>query len=276
MIELPEAVSIAKQLGKTIRGKIIVEADTGDSPHKWVGYKPERKKLEKLLQGKKIGEIISVGRSIQIGIGQDEALVVDEFGGKVLFQEPGSQPPKKYHLLLKFDDDSFLTVAIQGWGFFSTRTEWKKTKWTILRADAISPADPAFTVKRFNELMDRYEDKEKERLKTFFTNGKSVAGIGNGYLQDILFRAKISPKRKVADITADEKKALFGAVKDTVKLAIQQNGRQAERDIFDKPGRYTPVMDRYAVGKPCPNCATAIQKISYLGGSCYICPECQT
>jgi len=276
MIELPEAVSIARQLNETIKGKRIVESSTGDSPHKWVFYKPERKKLEKLLVGKKIGEVTSVGRSIQIGIGKDEALVVDEFGGKVLFHEAGSQIPKKFHLFLKYEDDSFFTVTIQGWGFISTRTEWEKTKWTILRADAFSPVDADFTLNHFNQLIDRYEDKEKDSVKTFFTNGKSVAGIGNGYLQDILFRAKISPKRKMADITADEKKALHKATKETVEKAIQENGRTSERDIFDNPGNYAPVMDRYVVGKPCLNCGAPVQKISYLGGSCYICPECQT
>lgn len=275
MIELPEAVSIAKQLNKTIKGKRIVDANTGDSPHKWVFYKPEREKLARFLIGKTVGKITSVGRSLQIGIGPEEALIIDEFGGKVLYHEPGSPIPKKFHLFLKFDDDSFFTIVIQMWGFISTRTEWEKTKWTIQRADAISPEGAGFTLNRFRGLFDRYEDKEKDSVKTFFTNGQSVAGIGNGYLQDILFRAKVSPKRKVADITEDEKIALWGAVKDTIKQAIQQNGRTVERDIFDKPGRYAPLMDRKVVGTPCPNCGTAIQKISYLGGSCYICPECQ-
>ncbi len=275
MIELPEAVSIARQLDETIKRKRIVEASTGDSPHKWVFYKPEREKLEKLLLSKKIEKVTSVARSIQIRMRPNQALVVDEFGGKVLYHEPDSKLPKKYHLFLKFDDNSSLTVAIQMWGLISTRAEWEKTKWVILRADGISPADTAFTLNRFNELIDRYTDKEKDSIKTFFTNGKSVAGIGNGYLQDILFRARISPRRKIVDITAEEKKALFGAVRETVKLAIQQNGRKAERDIFDKPGYYNPVMDRHATGKPCPNCGTSIKKISYLGGSCYICSECQ-
>ena len=72
-----------------------------------------------------------------------------------------------------------------------------------------------------------------------------------------------------------KKKALYRAVKDTIEQAIRQNGRASERDIFDKPGNYSPVMDRYAVDKPCPNCGKSIQKISYLGGSCYICPACQ-
>jgi len=276
MIELPEAVAIAAQLNKTIRGKRIVEGNTGNSLHKWVFYKPSPKELEKLLVKKNIGEVTSVGRSIHIGLEPDQALVIDEFGGKLLYHDPGTKLPEKYHLFLKFEDDSFFTLAIQGWGFISSLGEWKQTKWTRMRANAISPADASFTVKRFIDLCEQYEDKEKDSIKTFFTNGKSVAGIGNAYLQDILFRAKLSPKRKVADITANEKKALYGAVKDTIKQAIRQNGRNCERDIFDNPGKYSPIMDKSAKDKPCPNCGTAIQKISYLGGSCYICSSCQS
>ncbi len=275
MIELPEAVAIAAQLNRTIKGKRIVECNTGDSVHKWVFYKPSREKLEGLLLKKNIKEVTSLGRGIHIGLELNQALVVDEFGGKLLYHDPGTMLPEIYHLFLKFEDDSFLTVAIQGWGFISTLKEWEQTKWTRLRANAISPADASFTVKRFIGLCEHYEDKEKDSVKTFFTNGKSVAGIGNAYLQDILFRAKLSPKRKIADISSEEKKALYSAVKDTIKQAIRQNGRTSERDIFDKPGKYRPIMDRQAKDKPCPNCGTAIQKISYLGGSCYICPSCQ-
>ncbi|UCC39322.1 MAG: hypothetical protein JSV96_16235 [Candidatus Aminicenantes bacterium] len=275
MIELPEAVTLARQLNETIKGKRIVEGSAGESTHKWVFYKPCREKLAKLLPGKKVGDVTSAGRSIHIGLEPNEMLVIDEFGGKVLYHDPGAGLPKKYHLFLKFEDNSFFTVAIQGWGFISTLTEWKQSKWVILRSNAISPFGVEFTSERFIDLVERYEDKEKDSIKTFFTNGRSVAGIGNSYLQDILFCGKVHPKRKVTDITTSEKKALYRAVKDTIEQAIQQNGRTSERDIFDKPGNYSPIMDRYTVGKPCPNCGTGIQKIGYLGGSCYICSACQ-
>lgn len=275
MIELPEAVSIAKQLDETIKGKRVVDSNAGDSPHKWVFYKPPREELTQLLVGKTISDVTSDGRSIHIRMEPDEELVFDEFGGKILFHSPDDDIPKKYHLHLKFEDDTFMTLLIQMWGFISTRAEWEKSKWVIDRSQAIFPAGDTFTLERFFELFERYQDKEKDPLKTFFTNGKSVAGLGNAYLQDILFRAKLSPKRKVADVTAGEQKALHAAVKDTVEQAIQLNGRSSERDIFNNPGSYDPIMDKRAKDKPCPNCGTAIKKISYLGGSCYICPECQ-
>jgi formamidopyrimidine-DNA glycosylase len=275
MIELPEAVSLAKQLDETIKRKCVVESNAGDSPHKWVFYKPPRDELTQLLVGKTIGDVTSDGRGIHIRMEPGEELVFDEFGGKLLYHDPDADLPKNYHLYLKFEDDSFLTLLIQMWGFISTRTHWEKSKWVIDRSQAIFPAGDTFTLERFRELFERYEDKEKDPLKTFFTNGKSVAGLGNAYLQDILFRAKLSPKKKVVEVTTDEQKALHAAVKETVEQAIEMNGRSSERDIFNNPGGYIPIMDKRAKDKPCPNCGTAIKKISYLGGSCYICPECQ-
>jgi len=58
-------------------------------------------------------------------------------------------------------------------------------------------------------------------------------------------------------------------------LAIERGGRDTEVDLYGAPGGYTPILDRRAKGVPCPDCGTPIQKISYLGGSCYVCPGCQ-
>jgi len=59
------------------------------------------------------------------------------------------------------------------------------------------------------------------------------------------------------------------------KRILECDTGKSDRNVFDKQGMYSPIMDRTKVGTPCSNCGTAIQKISYLGGSCYICPQCQ-
>lgn len=276
MIELPEAVSISRNLNDTIRGKRIIAAGTGEGTHKWVIYQPSREELAAWLVEKTVGGVTSRGRSIHIGMGSGQALVIDEFGGKVLYSDPESEAPKKHHLLTVFDDDSCLTISIQGWGFLSTRTEWKRNKWTRLRAQALSPIESDFTLENFSRTVDMYPDREKDSVKTFFTNGKSIAGIGNGYLQDILFKAGISPKRKVSQIRSDEVPHLYAAVKRVIEQAVHKSGRCCEKDIYGNPGGYVPLMDRKTLGQPCPRCGDPIQKISYLGGSCYICPTCQT
>ena len=124
--------------------------------------------------------------------------------------------------------------------------------------------------------MDGYERRDKDSIKTWFINGKSVVGIGNGMLQDILFRARIHPTRRVSSITTDERKALHRTVRETMREAIALGGRTTEKDIYGEPGRYQPTMDRYAKGEPCPECGTAVEAMKYLGGTCYVCPTCQT
>ena len=99
--------------------------------------------------------------------------------------------------------------------------------------------------------------------------------MGSGMLQDILFRAKLNPRRKVPDIKKEERVHLHQAILKTMQLAIEAHGRDTEKDLFGIPGSYIPLMDRRTAGTPCPLCGTTIEKISYLGGSCYICPSCQ-
>jgi formamidopyrimidine-DNA glycosylase len=275
MVEHPEAVTLAKQLNTQLKGSRISKADTGTSPHKWVFYWPSREELVERLEGKTIGHSKAVGRSIRIDIGHSRRLILDEFGGKVQYHEAGRPKPKTYHLLIAFEDDSFLTVAIQGWGFIGVSTEKQHLRRLKGREGAISATDRALTQKRFVAFIDNYEDKGKDSIKTFFTNGRSVAGIGNGYLQDILFRARVDPRRKVVDIRASEKKALYRGLKETMKEAVSLGGRECERDLLGEAGRYRPLMDRNTAGKPCPECKTKIVKMSYLGGSCYLCPKCQ-
>ena len=275
MIELPEAVTIARQLDETIKNKQIIESNTGESSHKWVFYSPSREKLVEILPGQNIKDITSIGRGIHIGLEKNQALVIDEFGGKLHYNEPGTESQKKYHLFLKFEDDSSLSVAIQGWGFISTLAEWKKNEWSFLRANSISPEGDEFSFDRFIDILEQYEDKEKDSVKSFFTNGKSVAGIGNGYLQDILFKVNIHPKRKVIDISEKERIDLHNAIKETLNKAIQLGGRETEYDLYNNPGGYKPILDAHMKGKPCPKCGTAIEKLNVLGSSSYICPSCQ-
>jgi formamidopyrimidine-DNA glycosylase len=60
-----------------------------------------------------------------------------------------------------------------------------------------------------------------------------------------------------------------------LKKAVELGGRDTEHDIFNRAGRYQRILDSRKVGKPCPVCRTAIEKIQYLGGASCICPQCQ-
>jgi len=139
----------------------------------------------------------------------------------------------------------------------------------------IPPLSEGFTQESFARLMEEYPEKTKKGIKGFLVTSQYVNGIGNSYLQDILFRAKLHPTRKIPSLTSVEKQNLYNAIQGTVAEAIELGGREDERDLYDHPGRYHRLMSAQAVGNPCPSCGTAIQKLAYLGGACYLCPTCQ-
>jgi formamidopyrimidine-DNA glycosylase len=60
-----------------------------------------------------------------------------------------------------------------------------------------------------------------------------------------------------------------------VQEVIKQGGRYDEFDLYNERGGYVRLMDKNAVGRPCPECGGEIEKIQYLGGACYLCPNCQ-
>jgi formamidopyrimidine-DNA glycosylase len=139
----------------------------------------------------------------------------------------------------------------------------------------VPPLSEGFTLERFDHLLEEYPEKTKKGVKGFLVTSQHVNGIGNSYLQDILFRAKIHPARKIPSLTAEERKRLHQAIQVTLAEAIRLGGREDEHDLFDHPGGYHRLMSSQSTGQACPDCGTLIQKIAYLGGACYLCPACQ-
>ena len=115
----------------------------------------------------------------------------------------------------------------------------------------------------------------KRSVKAFMASQPRISGVGNGYVQDICFRARLHPKRDITTISGRERLRWYHAIRGVLRDAIEAGGRDTESDLFGQPGGYVAKMDRRALGEPCPDCGTPIEKIAYLGGSCYFCPRCQ-
>jgi formamidopyrimidine-DNA glycosylase len=90
-----------------------------------------------------------------------------------------------------------------------------------------------------------------------------------------MFRARLHPRRSLADLNPGQRRDLCTAIVDTVREIAENGGRNDETDLYGQLGGYVRLMDSKAAGKPCPECGTMVQKIQYLGGACYFCPKCQ-
>ena len=116
MFELPECVTLVKQINKIIKSKTISKGVLGNTPHKFVWYNTTHEEFEKLTRSKTVGDAKARGRWLFIELESGYVLVLGEFGGKMLYHKSGSKVPDKYHLYLTFDDGSFFTATTQMWG----------------------------------------------------------------------------------------------------------------------------------------------------------------
>jgi len=275
MFELPELLTISEQLNETIQGKTVSEGNLGNSPHKFVWYNRKPAEFARLIKGKTVGEASVRGRWLFILMEPGYKLVLGECGGKILYHPAGGKIPEKYHLFIGFEDGSAVTAMTQMWGAMELYEAGQEQGRQYVKDMRVTPADPEFTFVYFTSFLDELKAGEKRSVKSLLTQDQLIPGLGNAIAQDILFRAGLHPKHLITDLDRNQTEILFHAIVGTVRRVAEEGGRYDETDLFGNPGGYIRIMDSKAAGQPCHTCGTIVQKIQYLGGACYFCPECQ-
>lgn len=135
-------------------------------------------------------------------------------------------------------------------------------------------ADPLaedFTFERFGSLLG----SRKTPIKTLLLKQDCIAGIGNYYIQDMLFLARVHPLKPVVLLDHDEKSRIYVAMRAYLQEALELGGAWYENGLDDKPGGFKQMLIGYREGKPCPVCGTAIRKIKTGSTGGFVCPTCQ-
>jgi formamidopyrimidine-DNA glycosylase len=272
MIELPEATVLAKQIGKAVTGKRIKKVTAAKSPHKFAWYYGDPKEYPSLLVGKAIGAAVSYGGLVEIPVNNATLLFGD--GVNLRYYEPEEALPEKHQLRLEFEDGSSLVGSVQMYGgLWAFPAGSFDNKYYKMSKEKISPLSDAFNGTYFDSLFS--EKTNKLSLKAFLATEQRIPGLGNGVLQDILFNAKMHPKRKINTLSNKDKKDLLDSLKLKLTQMVAGGGRDTETDLHGRPGGYKTVLSRNTVNKPCLVCGTIIKKEPYMGGSIYFCPTCQ-
>jgi formamidopyrimidine-DNA glycosylase len=275
MFELPETVTLVKQINQTLLGKSIHQGSQGNSPHKFVWYNHSHEEFAALTREKTVGEAWVRGRWVFVPFEPGYVFLLGECGGKVLYHPAGENTPARYHILMGFKDGSHFSVTTQMWGAMELYERGQETERPYVKDMRTTPIEAGFTFDYFNNLVDSLLVGEKRSVKALLTQDQLIPGLGNAIAQDILFNARLHPRHPLSELDADQRLALYTATRDTLRAAIDQGGRYDEVDLFNHPGGYVRLMDKQALGRPCPVCGGAVQKIAYLGGSCYVCTDCQ-
>lgn len=268
MPELPEIYNLAGQMDKALKGKTV----------KGVEVRQEKclnvplDEFLRLVAGKRIGPITQHGKWIFVKLEPDAYFLLNlGMGGNLLYHRPGESLPEKFQAALTFNDDSRLSIGFWWFGYVHAIKDLQGHSMTLKLGP--SPVDPAFTLEKFNGLLRG----KRGSIKTALLDQSFIAGIGNVYAQDILFKAKLHPERKISTLAEYEIKALHEAIRGNLEEAIAAGGIAPEKDLYGKPGRLTIDFFKvgYREGKPCPVCGMTIEKIKTGSTASYICPKCQ-
>ena len=271
MIELPESVSLSRQLNDTVKGKAILRVQANQSPHKFAWFSGDPEEYHALLAEKTMGEAKGIGGKVEIAV-EDMRILLAE-GINVRYFAAGERIPKKHQLLIEFSDRSALVCSVQMYGGLWVFTEGNhQDEYYLTAKRKPSPMSDLFDLPYFLEMS---EENPGKSAKAFLATEQRIPGLGNGVLQDILFNARVHPKTKINLLAERELEVLFDSVKTTLLSMTEQGGRDTETDLFGEPGGYRTLMSKNTVGQLCPHCGGIIEKYAYMGGSVYICPKCQ-
>lgn len=273
MMELPEAVTIARQWNETVCGKPVTCVRAGETAHRFAFFEGDPAGYPALLEGRKAGEARALGGMLEIAFAENRLLLGD--GASPRYHAPGAPRPAKRQLLLEFADGSAVSCTIRMYGGMWAYEAGARDENFYYRAacDKPSPLSDAFDEAYFTGLLAGA--KPNLSVKAFLATEQRIPGLGNGCLQDILFCAGVNPKTKLAALADAELAALFRETKAVLARMAALGGRDVEKDFFGNDGGYRAALSQRTVRYPCPKCGGVIVRQAYLGGNVYFCPDCQ-
>jgi formamidopyrimidine-DNA glycosylase len=276
-IELPEAKILAEQMNKELRGKRIKSYHLQDYERlQRIGMmNKDIGAFDQLVNGK-IESVISRGNVIRVKLSNEMNLILaPEYGGKIFYHTSEKAVPNKFHLRISFSDGTVLTVRLT-MGIIQALKENELKRSYIYRrdfnSDVASPIAEEFTFERFSKL---FADSNRMLKSVLVGKDAVVVGLSNSAFQDIIYRARLHPKRKASELNEDERRALYDAISLVLQERIRLSGKDQFYDLYGNRGGYTPAMGPDMKQENCAVCGTAIEKLSVGGGYVYLCSHCQ-
>jgi formamidopyrimidine-DNA glycosylase len=266
MPEIPEIASRAREMNEALSGKTITNIEVKQP--KCLNLPVDE--FSSRLTGARIGSVGYHGKWLQVQTDRGWILINLGMGGEILLVDR-SHLPEKYRLIVDFADSSCLAVNFWWFGYFHF-AELDQLQSHAMTAK-LGPNVLDLSETEFIDLLKR----QKGKVKAVLLAQTTVAGIGNAYIHDILFLARLNPLRPIASLTDVEYHQLYEGIRAGLFPSLEKHGAFYETDLFGHKGGFLmeDVLIGYREGQPCPVCKTPIQKIKTGGTSSFICPTCQ-
>ena len=276
-IEYPEIMILTSQLQSQVIGKKINKVFSNATEKlKKIGFMNSEDKNIHLIEGKTVLKVEGKGNSLVLKCsGKMNILFSPEYGGWLTYHEKDEKVLPKFHLKVDFADGSNLRFRLESMGvIYIVDDERLQKMYTYTRDFGKIP--PIGSSESTLETVKTEFSHQNRQLKSVLVGKEAiVTGMSNATFQDVIYKAKIHPKRRANSLSSEEVDFLFNVITDSVNQRIIRHGKTRFIDLYGNSGQYELSMGSHMKEKTCSACGTKIIHIAQGGGQVYLCPTCQ-
>jgi formamidopyrimidine-DNA glycosylase len=273
--ELPEVETIRRQLAPRVAGRTIVEAEVFD-PLWCAPRAPEGVEID--LRGERIESLGRRGKYLVMALADERFLVMHlRMTGNLLWVPEDEDVPGRSHLRVRLvldDGNRLLFVDQRRFGTGVVIEGRAALDEYLVERLGPEPLEPEFTP----AVLAQEARGRKVPVKAFLLDQRRVAGVGNIYADEALFRAKINPLRPAGRLRRPEIERLHAGIVAALEAGIQRQGASID-NYRDANGERGSMQEEFLVhlreGQPCVRCGRPVVKLVAAGRGTYICRHCQ-
>ncbi len=271
MPELPEVETVVRGLRRSLVGRSIGAVEV-----RWARTiaAPEAAAFADRLRGQRILGVGRRGKWLRLKLdGGDHLLIHLRMSGRLLLEPADAEEDPYARVLLALDDGRRLR--------FSDQRKFGRMVLTANPDEVLGDLGPEplgeeFTPERLGEMLAW----RRARLKALLLNQRFLAGLGNIYTDEALWRARLHPLRRADTLNGEEVARLQRAIREVLEEAIASGGTTLPDVAYQRPdgrsGEFAGLLAVYGRdGQPCPRCGTPIVRIVVGGRGTHVCPRCQ-
>jgi formamidopyrimidine-DNA glycosylase len=269
MPELPEVTIISEDVGSLAGGRKVSRAKV---------FRPDVTNVEPEEFSRRL-----VGRTLR-GTGRRGKITLLDFkevvgvvhlviSGRVLRLAAWREPDRIHTAVLEFEGGVVLAFTRLWLGYFDLYEPGEVHKHPLISRLGPDPFSDDFTPEYLVEAFEK-----KASVKGLLLDQSLVAGLGNIYVDEVLFAASVHPARKANTLSPEEIRRIHAAIRDILGRAIELRGTTFDsyHDAFGETGKFQHQLKVFArAGEPCSVCGTEVAKSRVAGRGTHTCPVCQ-
>jgi formamidopyrimidine-DNA glycosylase len=274
MPELPEVETIRQRLAPALTGRRFERVTIGD-PRLTRPEPPEL--VAAALEGERVRELGRRGKYLVFAFESGRHLLVHlRMTGSLQHPASGGLDADPHRrAVVRLDDGSDVAYRdVRRFGTWTLLEPGELDEYFAARRLGNEPLERAFT----SRVLASVFAGRRAPLKAALLDQRAAAGLGNIYVDEALWRARLHPLRPAGELEQQELKTLRKAIREALEMGIVRQGASL-RDYRDPAGRRGAMQDDFRVygrtGEPCLRCGTPIEKTRVGGRGTWYCPSCQ-